>query len=320
VKAIEVVKPEKMIRLAAMECGASCLMTALRMLGKNPNHFLLDYWNITYESESQLLMGNRDLSSEYFEWVFGLRLELKQSDLPSIGRFVKNGGFALLLCNPANLAYFPKKFITDELGGDHHYVLVYGYDPDNRIYQLVDPIAHYIGELTDPEMSHGVETVDFIEHYALTEPRMELPPPEHQELFAFAAKRNYENARLEDTMLACDKFSEDITQIVHWEEDERDHWIYQNNVTISTIVKLRALVWNSFVELGVLKPEQIETGQRSVQSIVKQWTAFNFQLTKFKRHLEENHVSFILKQFAAIQEVEQDFLAWMYHIACKGEA
>ncbi|MFD2878407.1 hypothetical protein ACFTAO_24040 [Paenibacillus rhizoplanae] len=42
-------KPE-MMKLAAMECAASCILTHLYRSGANPDLFLLDYWNVNYVS------------------------------------------------------------------------------------------------------------------------------------------------------------------------------------------------------------------------------------------------------------------------------
>lgn len=316
-KFIESVEPDKIIRLAAMECGASCLMTALGMLGRNPNHFMLDYWNLTYIAPT--LMGNRELGDAPFEWMFGLQLELRNDHLSSIIQVLEEGGWALVLSNPANLEYFPKKFITDELGGDDHYVMLYGYDAARRLFRIVDPIAHFIGEITQEELALGVESTEEMEYYALLPGAKEFVQPTDSELFAYAAGRNYAEAFAENTLVAYESFREDIAQIVNWEAEARDYWIYHNNVTISTIVKLRATIWKAFCDLGALTSEQTEQGQRLVQSIVKQWTTFNFQLTKFKKHADENLVTSLLNQFSAIREVEVSFLAWMNQIANGGE-
>lgn len=78
-------------------------------------------------------------------------------------------------------------------------------------------------------------------------------------------------------------FSQDVADSANMTQEYRAAWIERNNITLSSIVKARERVWQSFRELGLMTEDEMAQGDAYLDEIAKGWTAVNFALVKLKR-------------------------------------
>jgi hypothetical protein len=299
------------IRLAAMECAASCVLTHLEITGRNLDFFLLDYWNLLYTSN--VLVAGKHVRSFPLSFFYGIDTTLCRGDVKDLALHVACGAHALLLCKASRLPFFPPNLLTHEETGFPHVILVHGQEPVSGEFRIVDPIAGHAGAI-DPAVLTAASIGDGkLVYYLLTPSAEEFVQPSPAEMYAYASARNlafYENPQLQQSGgKALELFVRDLADSVHWEAERRKRWIEQNNVTISSIITTRARVWQSFCSLGLLTEEQKQRGQEEVQSILKLWTAFNFLLIKQKRNRSDEGLLLATQRKAQeIREREHRFL------------
>src|SRR4051812_12848538 len=63
--------PKDVINVAAMECAASCIMTALNIAGLNYRFYLLSYWNLNYHARN-LLSGEVNIMRNDLLYAYGI--------------------------------------------------------------------------------------------------------------------------------------------------------------------------------------------------------------------------------------------------------
>ncbi|MGB8953919.1 MAG: hypothetical protein WCC10_00975, partial [Tumebacillaceae bacterium] len=117
---------------------------------------------------------------------------------------------------------------------------------------------------------------------------------------------------------ALDQFSRTLAVAEAWEAEERNLWIDRNNITISSIIKTRTKIWESFRDLGVLAPDEEAELEREIQGIVKLWTLLNFLLIKFKRKPEDSSLVASMRQ--KLIEIKRTELRFLQRIHLLGGA
>lgn len=304
---------QTVVKLAAMECAASCLMTYLQMKGMSYRYFLMNYWSLVYDSK--LIMSGKKVRLYRLDYFYGIRSELKKGTKDDLIHLLHSGSMAMLMCKTTNLNYFPRELMTHEGNGIRHFILIKGYDQDKDEFLVADPTADFTGRITSAQLSKaGADRKDSDSMYYHTlEPpsSSDFVSPDPKEAFHYAASQNLQLYVKSDHNFgrkAIDKFSEELVQSANWNKELRDQWIFQNNITISSIVKTRAAVWNSFREMHMMSPSQIEEGNSWIDSIVKLWTTVNFLLIKYKKNSDTHLLESLLEKLEEIKQREIQFL------------
>ncbi|MEK4042560.1 hypothetical protein NSU18_02765 [Paenibacillus sp. FSL H8-0048] len=310
-------KPE-MIKLAAMECAASCILTHLYRSGANPDLFLLNYWNVNYVSRiitaSQHVRLNTSLP-----FLYGIHLVCKGAGPESLKQFVQSGNRAVVKCRPSDLTFFPSNMLSMAESGFDHYVLADSFDEARNAFRVFDPIVDFNGFLTGEELlrASAEQEEEELIFYEL-QPDQEgkgFESPGKREIFAYAAKRNYEmyvRSQYSSGTAALDSFARDLQESLALSPEQTSNWLSQNSIAIATITKLRSSIWNSFVKLGMMDKGQVLEGTNRISGIVKLWTTLNFLLVKYRKNIgDEALLRSALARLQEIRDEELQFLAWM---------
>lgn|GEM_PF-3351420 len=310
-------KPE-MIKLAAMECAASCILTHLYRSGANPGLFLLDYWNVNYVSRiitaSQHVRLNNSLP-----FLYGIHLVYKGTGPDPLKQSVRLGNRALVKCRPADLDFFPPNMLSMAESGFDHYILVDSFDEARNAFRGFDPIVDFDGFITVEELMRASAEPEGEEilYYELqpNQERKVFESPDKRDIFAYAAKRNYEmyvRSQYSSGIAALDSFAHDLQGSLALSPEQTSNWLNQNSIAIASIIKLRSSIWNSFVQLGVMDKAQVLEGTNRISGILKQWTALNFLLVKYRKNIgDEALISSALARLRETGDAELQFLAWM---------
>lgn len=311
------VKPPYMIKLAPMECASSCIMSYLASRGFNYQFFLLNYWNVNYVSN--VLMSGKNIIRYNLNEMYGFQIFLDSGNEESIQNWLEQDFALLLRCKSSALPYFPREYLQFDDAQFEHFILLQRYDPEQEEYFIVDPICDFAGPLSRNLLlkmdREGIFSYYVFEHQ---DPAFQQPSP--LELFRQAAESNFEmftRAKRCQGDPAFTLFENDFLEAKNWPADKRNRWIDQNNITISSIVKTRTLIWDSLCDLALLTVEQKEKLQPLFTQLVRRWTSLNLRLLKFKLnpHDQErtasvqNHIQFLreheyllLKQLKEIGE------------------
>ncbi|MEW9700041.1 hypothetical protein [Paenibacillus sp. SI8] len=305
-----------MIKLAAMECAASCMLTGLHLSGMNYRYFLLGYWNLTYYANT-LMSGGSILRSD-LEYVYGIQVKPVNGSVADIIPILHEGNWAMLECLASKLHFFPKNMLGFESEHFNHFILIHGFEPATNSFLVIDPIADFIGEMSESELriaSVGQEEMHF--YVSLSSERTETPSREN--IFLYQANLNLKNYCLHENsgIGAIQMFSRALSESVTMRSEELDLWIEQNNITVSSISKTRSIVWNNFCELNLLQPEEVQEGDDAVNEIVKLWMTINFLLIKLKRSpSKQTLISTIQKRLEEVGLQERAFLEFIYKKGC----
>ncbi|MFK7696332.1 hypothetical protein [Paenibacillus sp. HJGM_3] len=302
------------VKLAAMECAASCVVTALRMAGKNEAYFLLDYWNLNYISRS--LVSSKSVRLNALEYMYGIRTEFCRLSPEKLQSLLRGGHMVLFVCLASGFDYFPANMLTHEASGFEHVILLYAAGRTPNTFAMTDPIADYIGDVTAEQLYAASVKKDELYCYVLTFPEPgTFREPSPKAVFAHIAERNwsqYVKMNIQGGKTALERFRVDLEASLQWETNARDRWIAQNNVTISSIVKTRSLFRQSVRELGLLPEGQLAAGEQRMERIIKLWTTVNFQLVKFKRNVQDEAlVASLLHKLEQLAEEELGFLSFL---------
>lgn len=341
-------KQDDMVKLAAMECFASCVLTYLKMSGQNSSRFLLDYWNVNYQFKT--LLSSKDARQMTLSFYYGMEMKFVKGNARTLQECVSSGICAVLLCAASKLPYFPRQMLGLESSGFQHSILIYGRDGLFNEYAVVDPMADYIGTIQAEELEAAGYRNDRRQellYFTLESPSISsYLSPSAEQLFAHGAERNLfffdqENFRIDRLQeqgrdsesssisrqaawvewfsnrhgggKALDMFAGDAGASLKWSVQARKGWIERNNLTIGSMIQLRRLIWDSFCDLNVMTAEQVSTGTARIQQIVKCWHNLNFKLLKYKNVSADatELVESIISSIAKLKMEEGQFLGWM---------
>ncbi|UNK18928.1 hypothetical protein MNQ98_02450 [Paenibacillus sp. N3/727] len=308
---------QTVVKLAAMECAASCLLTLLRMKQVSSQYFLINYWSLNYSSG--LLMSGKNIRLYRLDYLYGIQSELKKGTEDDLVRFIHEGGAALLMCRAADLDYFPRELLTHEENGIQHFSLIYGCDASGSQFQVADPTADYIGTLSREQLGRSrMKGKDSPLYYYTLVPPKQFVLPDPKEAFQFTSKQNLQLYTKGDHNFgyrAVERYAADLMQSIHWTKERRNLWIYQNNITISSIIKTRSAVWNSICELQLLSSSQLEEGNLAIDRLIKLWTTVNFLLIKYKkRYTDMALLSQLKDKLMEVGRQETQFLLQMEQV------
>ncbi|WP_127529302.1 hypothetical protein [Paenibacillus kobensis] len=310
-------KPE-MMKLAAMECAASCIMTHLYRSGADPGLFLLDYWNVNYVSRiitaSQHVRLNKSLP-----FLYGIHLVYKGTGPDLLKHSVQSGNRAVVKCRPADLDFFPPNMLSMAESGFDHYILADSFDEARNAFRVFDPIVDFDGFITEEELlrASAEPEEEEILYYELQPDQDQklFESPDKRDIFAYASKRNYEmyvRSQYSSGTAALDSFAHDLQGSLALSPEQTSNWLSQNSIAIASITKLRSSIWNSFVQLGVMDKGQVLEGTNRISGILKQWTTLNFLLVKYRKNIgTESLLSSALARLREVQDAELQFLVWM---------
>lgn len=307
-------EPSQMVKLAAMECASSCVMTGLKLAGRDEKLLLLNQWYLQYMNRT--LLSGRNVRMLDLEYIYGIRKQLIQGGEEDLRLRFARKNMALFICVPSRLNYFPEQLLTLEESGFDHYILLTGFNEETQRFRVVDPITDFIGELSTEELLHASVKPGFLYYFIMEfPPHGSFLPPEASTLFLHEAQKNLDHYAASDILTggkAIEGFCTDLSDSTQWSAAERTVWIRQNNITFSSIVKTRELVWQSFCHLRIMKPEQVEQGGKQMKMIVKAWMAANFLLIKYGRHSDNSSIiDKLVHKMAGIRQMEIEFLQFI---------
>jgi len=308
-----------MYKLGAMECASSCIMTYLHIAGRDPGRFLLDYWNLN--CVSGLLVSSRNVRlNQALQDLYGIRLELARGCPDSLRTLLRRGHCALVQARASRLSFFPPQMLGHEESGFEHFVLAVGAGERDDLVRVVDPIAGFAGTMTADRLREASPVSPDLAYYVLAEKPGRTSGPTREEMFAYAAGRNYDRyvrARHSSGIYAYERFEEALERSAEADRASRDGWVYRNNVTLSSIVKARPAVWNSFAELGLLDEDTVRKGTERVREIANGWTSLNLLLIKYKNDAgERSRLEAVRRKLRDLRDAETEFLAWMDRLGC----
>ncbi|MWC29854.1 hypothetical protein [Paenibacillus sp. MMS18-CY102] len=305
------VTPDDVIKLAAMECAASCITTALHMHGCDYRYFLLGYWNLTYFSGT--LMSGKHVRHLDLESVFGVQKTLHAGSPDDLRGALKEQAIMLMLCHASKLQFFPKNQLSLESEGFQHYILIYGYDVESGQFLIIDPIADYIGRMTDEEL-YACSVRKDLRFYSLVFP-LHAKQTNHYDVIRQETERNlasYMKDETNDGGNAISQFSSDLAGIAERPAEERNAWIERNNISISSIIKSRALIGEIYRSFQLLEEEGPDQQTGSIEQIIKLWTTVNFLMLKFKRSPANASLIVSLRQkLEAVKAAEAELLDFL---------
>lgn len=339
------VKPEHLVKLAAMECFASCVLTYVRCLEMGYPVMMPDYWNLTYQFKT--LLSSKDARQMDLAFQYGIGLEFRRGSDEPIQEALRSGQCVILLCAASKLPYFPASHLGFERSGFQHCILLYDWDAETAAYGAADPMVGYIGTIGREELVRSGMRNDTRKeciYFVLKPPPEQYERPSPEKLFAFCSERNlwhfdadrirsprYASARSDQLpdgskqsawaewfgnrnggCKALDRFAEDLAASRDWSDSERSRWIARNQLTVTSIWKVRQQVWDGFCGLGVLSAEQKGEGKERLRRLLRLWQSFNFRLGRCGHHRASSDgteaVRLLLEQ---IREEELRFLTWM---------
>ena len=308
---------EEIIKLAAMECAASSILVYLQHHNLSHRHFLLDYWHLSYMAD--ILVSGRHIRFWELDKLYGIRMEPVRSGEEELRGRLTEGQNLLLYCRPSALPFFPRENLTHEGLGFEHMLLVQGYEADGDAYAVTDSVVDYQGTVAADDLRASAAKEGDWRYFALTPPSADFVPPTSEEMFRHATGRNlafYDNEKQTSSGgKALDLFARTLVVTQSWGTEERNLWIDRNNVTISSIIKTRTKIWESFLGLGVLGPEAAAELEREIQGIVKLWTLLNFLLIKYKRKPQEDALIASMRQkVVEIKRTELRFLQRIHEL------
>ncbi|MGG1516563.1 hypothetical protein ABE504_14185 [Paenibacillus oryzisoli] len=277
--------PENIIHVAPMECAASCIMTALNIAGLNYRFYLLSYWNLNYYAKN-LLSGEVNIMRNHLLYAYGTQIKCHNGNAYDLIQAMEQEQLVMFACQASKLRFFPEKFTGHEANGFQHFILLYGYQAESNRFLVIDPIADFIGEITESELRDcALKETEFI-YYSLSFPQS-FEQPSVSQIFKRESQINADKYTGEK---AFHLFIADLEALPSWSQQERETWINQNNITITTIVKMRKMIWQSYCELNMMTATAVQAGQELVEGVVKLWMAVNFLLLKLKKKQNEKNI------------------------------
>ncbi len=298
-----------MISLGALECTSSCIMTALSLFGLNPQHFLLAYWDINYHRGN--LLSSRNPYYHDLRPFYGIQKSYEEQEtLEPILASIRQGHLIMLRCQASDLSFFPRELLSHDAAGFDHYCLLTQYDEVSQVFHVVDPIASHIGVITIEELVKASMAGGKLYYYEIDRPSDPFHCPTNASLFRIGAEMNYRSVFHNDVsgLRAFDQFANELELSAQWDVAERDSWLRANTITVSSTIKLRKLVWDSYTALHVLEPVLHASLASSVKAIVSNWTRLNLSLIKYKQKQDTQLISNCQQVLFRLRELEKQFL------------
>ncbi|TXK84581.1 hypothetical protein [Paenibacillus sp. N3.4] len=342
------VKNEHNINLAFMECFTSCVLTYLNIQGKDYRKILLDYWNLSYQFKT--LLSGKDARQLPLEYFYGLKMTFIKGNEELLRRHIRSGHSAICLCQASKLEFFPHSYLGMEESGFQHSILLYGWDEQQERYLVTDPVVNAVVTLSPDEFVYasairlGRNEMHYfvLEESAVpfSEPNLEsclvycteqiltlyrrqrmsksdpiVPEGSSDEMKVRAWQHWFNNRH--DGIRALEHFEEDILNSSEWTVRRRNDWIVINTKTISSIRRLRTLVWNTYRDIADLGEAHEEEGQRQIEAILSTWNTVNFLLLKYKSGQDSQAaIPSILQRIQELKRIELQFLEWL-HLAVR---
>ncbi|MEI2281284.1 hypothetical protein [Paenibacillus polysaccharolyticus] len=307
----QVMNPE-VINLGALECLSSAVVTSLNMTGRDYRYFIADYWNLN--CELKMLLSSRNFSFYNLEAIYGMKSDFVVGPYELLIREVERGNIVIYKVEASKLGFFPESMLGFENQFFGHCLLVYKYEPGTQTFHIVDPVIKYVGKISMDELIHasafpscaGMNTIHLNKESTLSS----------EQRLNFSAERNYNSYCLEYVpggARALRKFREIIEESVEWTQEVRNEWSSKNSISITSILKLRGLVWGSFRSLAGFTQDVIEHGDKSIEDISKLWNSLNLNILKIGRQPKPEYVDKIINYTKLLEEKELDFLKFVYH-------
>ncbi|QYR19389.1 hypothetical protein KZ483_15785 [Paenibacillus sp. sptzw28] len=346
---LTVTKSGHNINLAFMECFTSCVLTYLNINGKDYRRVLLDYWNLSYQYKT--LLSGKDARQLPLEFLYGIKLKFFKGDVESLRRCVQDGSSAICLGAASKLRYFPREYLGMESSGFQHSILIYGWNEEHLEYLVTDPMVDAVVNISPKEIVHACEVRagrQELHYFILEESNSPFEEPDLESCLAYCSYRNlsfYKNrggSKTEPLASVPDQsqeqrksawrewfsnrhggyrsleiFEEDLVKSQEWAPPRRADWVSRNTMTISSIKRIRAMVWNAYRESASLEESQYHEGQRQIDSILAMWNAVSLHLLKYKSG--QIVIPAISKQLEKLKHAELQFLEWLHLAAGKGE-
>jgi hypothetical protein len=351
---LPVVEPGHLIKLAAMECFTSCVLTYIRMIGRGREQPMPDYWNLSYQFRT--LLSSKDAKQFSLPFHYGVAMDFTRGDCGQLQEAIAAGKTAILLSAASRWSYFPASMLGLENAGFQHCVLVCGWDGKSGKFRIADPMLEHIGDASADEVtkagmrSNGRDVLHF---FTLEPPASDFRPPAAAQVFRYSSERNWQlfdspspvnpgNADAAGTMTeserrqalaewfggrnsgsrAFDQCMADLAALPEWEPAVAKKWFDRNNLTVTSIWMVRMHVWDCFCRLEVMNDAESREGSDRVRRIVRQWQSLNFQVSKFKKTgvCTAADAAQLSQMLMELRSEERRFLSWMHELGKTIEA
>ncbi|MFF2480913.1 hypothetical protein [Paenibacillus sp. NPDC058071] len=347
--------PEHLVMLAAMECFTSCVLTYVQLLGEGRLLPMPDYWNLNYQFRT--LLSSKDAKHFSLQFHYGIRMSFTRGDSERLRETIAGGQAAILLCSASRLAYFPRHMLGLETAGFQHSILISGWDEQAGSYRIADPMVGHVGEATPDEMElAGMRSGrQELNYFTLEPPEQDFCPPSAAEVFRYSSERNlklFDLGAADPAAAAPSKAAGPVPQddkrqawaewfggrnggsrafeqcrselaaLPDWEPAAIKRWCDRNNLTVTSIWKVRQHVWDCFCRLGVMTEAETREAGDAVRRIVRRWQSFNYQLSRVKKlgAASPEDAAALGGMLAELCEEERYFLNWMNDLGQTVEA
>ncbi|MFC5469141.1 hypothetical protein ACFPPD_10450 [Cohnella suwonensis] len=302
------VRTDGPVRLAALECAASCIVSALDIRGFNPRYFLLGYWHIGYYDG--MLMSVRNMKWIDLAYEYGIQTGMTSGSLESLNDLLDGGDMAIILCKASKLRFFPESMLGFESAGFYHCVLLYGRSGLHDSFHVTDPVAGFTGLITADELAEAsVRSGEFV--YCRLRFDADYRRPEERDSFRRASAANLAAYRKSGAK-AFERFRADVADSMGWEAANRRSWTDRNNIALSAISRMRTLVWQSYVDTGLLSEEERAEGNVMIGEVVRAWMNINMQLVKIgSRSAVAGLAEIIRRQLETVERAEIRLLEYL---------
>ncbi|RKP54429.1 hypothetical protein D7Z26_13845 [Cohnella endophytica] len=303
------VSHSRIVSLPALMCKESCIMTGLNMAGYNYKLMLLEAWNLLYEGG--VLIGSKRLSKFDLGFIYGIQTGEVTGNVGKLIQLIENNGLVLVSVRESKLKFTRNHEIEFDSVGFTHQILVYSYDSESELFEIIDPVSDYMGSISILELQaaatvHGLFKLWYMDLFEIKS------AASIDEIYRRAAVTNF--SRFEKNKLALLQMKEDLLKTPELPLKERELWFKRNALTISTIAKIRQNIWITFSESDSLTKEQKMKGLALIDSIGKGWISFKFQLMKVMIHpLDFELLNSIEQRIESLIHLEYEFLKHIYY-------
>ncbi|MDP9698971.1 hypothetical protein J2T16_001872 [Paenibacillus intestini] len=306
-------KEESLTLLAPMECLSSCVVSYLKHIGMNPNYFLIGYWSLRYDYGN--LAAGMSASEYNLTESYGLDIvPAINSSKEELIRSLSQGHVSFYSCISSSLTYFPKVMLTHENSGFTHVILLVGYNETTDRILLADPTAKYLGEIRFEDLLAAGTSTSGFSYYMLQQNGYKsmvlnsyIKEKVSQAYMAYLYPNDHSSIHL-----AVKSFIDDLDASFHWTKAKRDSWIMQNNISLTSIYKMRGVFWKSYKESCELTEANVLLGDSLIEGIIRQWVSSNFMLVKYQRANDNQLLVESIKQgIKKAVDQEREFLAFL---------
>jgi hypothetical protein len=274
---VNIVEKDAPFRLAALECAASCIVSALDIRGLDRRLFLMGYWHTVYFEG--LLMSAQNIKWIELAYEYGIQTRMTSGPSSEVAALLERGDMAIVLCRASELRFFPASMLGFESTGFYHCVLAYGKGEAENSFLVTDSVAGFRGDMTTEELDlAGVRREEWV--YCHLSFNASYRQPELRTSFLRETNRILDEYG-SDGRSAIDSFLGVLAESGQWDPVKRRSWADRNNIALAALSKMRTIVWQSYLDTGLLDAEERETGSRLAEKIVRGWTNVNLQLVRY---------------------------------------